>query len=48
MLKMLLIYGLVTTKILITKQLLAKVKLRFLENLFFFFFSKNICGFRKL
>ena len=40
MLKMLLIYGLVTTKILITKQLLAKVKLRFLENLFFFFLAK--------
>ena len=36
MLKMLLIYGLITTKILITKQLLAKVKLSFLANLFFF------------
>ena len=35
MLKMLLIYGLIITKILITKQLLAKVKLSFLANFFF-------------
>ena len=34
MLKMLLIYGLITTKILFTKQLLAKVKLSFLANFF--------------
>lgn len=40
MLKILLIYGLITTKILITKQLLAKVKLSFLANLFFFFQQK--------
>ena len=40
MLKILLINGLITTKILITKQLLAKVKLSFLANLFFFFLAK--------
>lgn len=40
MLKMLLIYGLIITKILITKQLLAKVKLSFLANLFCLFLAK--------